>query len=199
MKQRRFFIAFFTALFAICLNASAVLAFPSLPSSFYGTVQNNRENVAEGIIIEAFINDQLVAQGFTQMYEGDSVYSLDINGDDADTPAQDGGKEGDTIVFKVGGVAAEQTGVWHTGTNIPLDLSVKSSSALAGANQAQAAALPTQTAIPYAEAVRGTNAIPVTGGSKAETNWLLIGGIITALFVLVGGFWFLQSKKLLKK
>ncbi len=43
-------------------------------------------------------------------------------------PIMDGGKEGDTILFLIGGLQANQTGTWHSGTNINVDLSVDSSS-----------------------------------------------------------------------
>jgi hypothetical protein len=126
--------------------AIPVLAFPSLPSSFYGTVKVNAANVPDGTVIEALIGGQVYAEGFTQTYQGGSVYSLDVRGDDTDTAAQDGGREGDMIQFKIGGVLADQTGVWHTGTNVNLNLTVSSSETVA-TPQATPTPVPTQTAI----------------------------------------------------
>lgn len=98
-------------------------AFPPLPSSFYGKVTLDGSDVPEGTRLEAWIGDLLVAFNTTQVYQGDSVYSLDIPGDDTSTQAIEGGIEGDVIYFKLGGFLADQTATWHTGTNEELDLS----------------------------------------------------------------------------
>ena len=103
-----------TAIFA---NHSSTLAIPALPSSFYGTVKLNNANVLDGIVVQAFIGERMIAQGYTQTYQGDSVYSLDLPADNTDTPIIDGGREGDTIAFKVGGIMAHETGTWHSATN----------------------------------------------------------------------------------
>ena len=39
-----------------------------------------------------------------------------------DTTVIDGGKEGDTIRFTIGGLPVAQTGTWHSGTNVELNL-----------------------------------------------------------------------------
>ena len=122
------------------------LAIPPLPSSFYGTVKVNQANVADGTIIQALVGGQVVAEGFTQTYQGDSVYALDVRGDDPDTPAQDGGREGDTIQFKIGGAAADQTGVWHGGTNANLNLTASATVPII-TPQATPSPVPTQTDI----------------------------------------------------
>ncbi len=117
---------------AVCLglliHPTSVKAFPVLPSSFYGTVKVNNLYIHDGTLIQALINNQIVAQILSQTYQGDSVYSLDVPGDNTDTPIIDGGKEGDTIQFIIGGLLANQTGTWHSGTNITFNLSVNSSS-----------------------------------------------------------------------
>jgi len=128
------------------LMAVPALALPSMPSSFYGTVKVNDANVADGTVIQALINGQAYAQGLTQTYQGNSVYTLDVKGDDPDTPAQDGGKEGDTIQFKIGGAPAAQIGTWHSGTNVELNLTAASSNTLT-APQASPTPIPTQTRI----------------------------------------------------
>ena len=98
------------------------LALPPIPSSFYGTVKVDGVNVADGIIVQALINGQVYAQSVTQTYQGNSVYALDVPGDDTDTPAVDGGHDGDIIQFKIGGNLASQTGIWKSGINISLNL-----------------------------------------------------------------------------
>jgi hypothetical protein len=123
------------------------LAVPQLPSSFYGTVKVNNVNVPDGTSVQALIGGQIYASGLTQTYQGDSVYSLDVLSDDTDTPAQDGGREGDPVQFKIGGVQADQTGTWHSGSNVNLNLTASSSTPVS-TPQATLTPVPTQTAIP---------------------------------------------------
>jgi hypothetical protein len=122
------------------------LAIPPLPSSFYGTVKVNDANVPDGTAIQALIGGQVYAEGLTQTYQGNSVYALDVRGDDPDTAVKDGGREGDVIQFKIGGALANQTGVWHTGTNVNLDLTASSSVPIT-TPQDTPSPVPTQTAI----------------------------------------------------
>jgi hypothetical protein len=119
---------------------------PAMPSSFYGTLKVNGENVPDGNLVQALINGQVVAKGYTQTYQGDSVYAMDIPGDDTDTGVQDGGRENDTIKFEIGGAMADQTGVWHTGTNVNLNLTASTSEPVA-TPQATPTPVPTHTAI----------------------------------------------------
>lgn len=143
---RIFLTIFLAGSFALTFTRP-VHAIPSLPSSFYGKVKFNNANVADGTSIRALINGKVVAYGFTQTYQGESVYTLDIPSDDAGTSEIEGGREQDVIHFDVGGVLAEQTGIWHGGTNVNLDLSVISEQ---NANTPGSTPLPppTQTAIP---------------------------------------------------
>ena len=56
-------------------------------------------------------------------YQGDTVYSLDVPGDNPDSPGTiEGGVEGDTIVFYIGTTQATKTATWHSGTNVSLNL-----------------------------------------------------------------------------
>jgi len=131
---------------AIFACPSSALAVPALPSSFYGTVKVNNANVPDGTVVQAFVGDRMIAQGYTQMYQGDSVYSLDVPGDNPETEVMDGGREGDTIIFKVGGVLANEAGTWHSGTSVSLNLTATSASTLM-APLATPTELPTQTPI----------------------------------------------------
>jgi hypothetical protein len=103
--------------------ASPALAFPPLPSSFYGKVKVNGANVPDGTIIHATINGKVYAETKTLTYQGDSVYTLDVLGDDTSTTAIEGGHEGDPVAFTIAGQPAIQTGTWKGGTNVNLDLS----------------------------------------------------------------------------
>ena len=131
---------------AIFANPSSALAIPALPSSFYGTVKLNNANVPDGTVVQAFNGDLMIAQEYTQTYQGDSVYALSIPGENTDTVVIDGGREGDTITFMVGGILATETGTWHSATNVPLNLTVTSAST-PWAPQATPTELPTQTPI----------------------------------------------------
>ena len=122
------------------------LAIPPLPSSFWGMVKVNGANVPNGMLIQALVGEQVYAEGYTQTHQGDSFYSLDVCGDDAGTTILDGAVEGDTIRFKVGGLFADQTAVWHGGTNVNLGLTVISSAPI-NTPQATPTSVPTQTAI----------------------------------------------------
>ena len=103
-----------------------VQAFPPLPSSFFGTIKLNDENFPVGTEVEALINDEVYAFCLSQLYDGDSVFSLDIPGDDPSTEEVEGGTSGDIISFRVGGLIAEETGEWVSGSNINLDLNIES-------------------------------------------------------------------------
>jgi hypothetical protein len=101
-------------------------AYPVLPSSFYGTIQVDGANVKPGTIIKALLENQVFAEGVTLMYEGTSVYMINVPGDDNYTQEIDGGREGEQIFFEVGGLVADQSGTWHSGTNVELNLTVTS-------------------------------------------------------------------------
>jgi hypothetical protein len=149
-------LSIFTLIMSLLVTLP-VLAVPTLPSSFYGTVKVNNANVPDGTLIQASIGGQVYAEAFSQTFQGDSVYALDVRGDDTDTPAQDGGRENDTIKFSIGGVLANQTGVWHTGTNVNLNLTGSSTTPLATPH-ASPTPVPTQTSIP----TRQPTPVPVT-------------------------------------
>jgi hypothetical protein len=129
-RMQRFAVQTIIICLALLVTPVTALAIPPLPSSIYGTVKVNNANVADGTLVEALINDQVVASGYTQTYQGDSVYTLDVPGDDGSTTAIEGGKEGDKISFKVGGVLANETGVWHGATNVMLNLTITSGTPL---------------------------------------------------------------------
>jgi hypothetical protein len=117
-------------LFALGLVVSLLFAGPStvlagppvLPSSFWGTVKVDGENAPDGMVVRALIDGQVYAEEYTQTYEGESFYALDVRADDPGTQKRDGGCESHVVQFEVGGVLTEQTGIWHSGTNVRVDL-----------------------------------------------------------------------------
>ena len=83
---------------------------PQLPSSFYGTVSG----YAAGTKINVWMDGVRVAQTTAFYYEGYGVvYALNVPGVLED--------EGKALTFKTGGVVIGR-GVWHSGTNVELNL-----------------------------------------------------------------------------
>ncbi len=114
--MNRFNIVLTLTVLLIVVTGTIVHAVPPLPSSFYGTVKINNEIVAEDSIVSAWINDVKYAETSTTLVGSDSVYVIDVPGDDVDTPAIEGGQAGDTIVFRIGEFETDQTAVWSSGT-----------------------------------------------------------------------------------
>jgi hypothetical protein len=101
-----------------------VFAFPPLPSSFYGTVKVRGANTPDGTRIQASIGGKVIAESVTSSYQGNSVYTIDVPGDDSSTTMVEGGQDGDKIFFIIAGLQADQTGTWKSGTNTNLVLTV---------------------------------------------------------------------------
>ena len=95
---------------------------PILPSSFYGTVMVNGAYVADGTAISAWIGGTQYAATATITFEGKSVYNISVPADNPSTGEKDGGEEGDVVDFKIGSDAADQSGTWHSGENVELNL-----------------------------------------------------------------------------
>jgi len=96
---------------------------PPLPSSFWGTVRVNGQNVPTDTVISAWISETQYAYRTVMTYPGwGTVYALDVSGDQAGTPAKEGGVAGDTITFKIGTLTADQSAKWRSGTNTRIDL-----------------------------------------------------------------------------
>jgi hypothetical protein len=201
----------FFALLGICLVSllatGTALAFPPLPSSFYGTVKVNGANVPDGTPVKAVIDGQTYGEAQTQTYQGDSVYSLDIKGDDLDTSAIDGGKEGDTIVFMIGKETAEQTGTWQGGTNTNLNLSVSSIAGQETPDPALTQAATSSEGGPTATEMAPLSAELTGPASTSETaanpdnepvlanNILWVTGILVGAAILVYILWFFLRRK----
>ena len=84
---------------------------PQLPASFYGTVTG----YPAGTNINVWRDGVRVAQAVAFDYPGyGTVYTVNVAGVSAD--------EGKSLVFKTGGVVIGR-GVWHSGTNVMLNLS----------------------------------------------------------------------------
>jgi hypothetical protein len=124
MKFRNNFAGFIAVLILLIVNSTVAFAFPPAPASFFGTVKDGGANVPEGTPVQAWIDG--AEYGATTVIidggSGDSVYTMNVVGDDTDTPEKDGGEAGDTIIFYVDGRQAPQTAEWQSGTNVELNL-----------------------------------------------------------------------------
>jgi hypothetical protein len=165
MHFRRLLSALILLPLAGLLTARPALAFPPLPSSFYGTVKVNGQNVPDGTLVRALIDGQVYAESRTQTYQGNSVYGVDVKGDDTDTPARDGGVADAVVTFEVGGVKADQTGAWRSGTNVELNLTASTSVALA-APPPTIPPVPTQTPIGYKAPAPAQTVPPATSAGN---------------------------------
>ena len=128
MRIRSAIIATLMLGLVLAIQAPPVLAVPPLPSGFYGTVKLNGANAPVGALVSATIAGVPYAYATVQMYQGDTVYSLDIPGDDPATRGViEGGVPGDTVVFLVNGSPARETAPWQSGTNVGHNLNLTSS------------------------------------------------------------------------
>ncbi len=110
----------------LIVSVSVALAVPPLPSSFYGTAKYSGANVPLGSVVSARINGVQYAQTTVQVYNGDTVYSLDVPGDDdSTTGVKEGGVPGDTVVFFINGIEADETASWMSGTNVQHNLTAE--------------------------------------------------------------------------
>jgi uncharacterized repeat protein (TIGR01451 family) len=122
MRKIRLPIIFMLIIGAFLFVAQPVMAQPPTPSSFYGTVKWNGANVPAGTIVHAKINTVEYVSATVLTYNGDTVYSLDVPGEDPDVTGIQGGVPGDTVVFYIGSAPATQTASWQGGTNVNLNL-----------------------------------------------------------------------------
>jgi hypothetical protein len=99
-----------------------VEAAPPLPASFYGTVTVNGANAPTHVSVEALIDGVTYAVAPVQMSGGNSVYSISVPGDIPGSAGKQGGQEGDTIQFRVGGLLCAQTAIWSSGARQNLNL-----------------------------------------------------------------------------
>lgn len=105
---------------------------PSLPASFYGQVQFSDTAPQAGDTLSVQIAGAAAAFSVPLVsHDGLLVYQLDLPGDNPDTPAKDGGQNGDAVTFRwderLLGVSE-----WYAGTNRPFHLHPPAASFSAG-------------------------------------------------------------------
>jgi len=91
---------------------------PQLPCRFYGTVQVDGANVADGTSITATVGNETYTTVTATTVYGPSTYALKIvPPEGTEFPA------GAQITFMIGAVAAGETGTFGAGSNVELNLS----------------------------------------------------------------------------
>lgn len=101
------------ALLLVLMPASALAQGPTV-CGFYGAVTLDGNSVADGTVVSAWIDNVQKAQTMTTTYQGASVYSLNVPGDDT--------LKDKDIVFMVGTATATQKGTYASWGNTELDL-----------------------------------------------------------------------------
>jgi hypothetical protein len=196
-------IPFLLILILVCSSNLFIIvpayAFPPLPSSFYGTIKVNGQDVPDGTIVEASINNQILVSAYSLIYEGDSVYSLDVPGDDINTPVVEGGQAGDSIIFLIGGVQAEQYGIWQGGTNVELNLTAQSDQSLSDP-VITPTSVPSQTPIGFAgdtpDSVGLSSDTPTANPESGPSNIIFIIAGVGAIALVAGVVaWFTIRRK----
>ena len=100
-----------------------LFAVPPLPSSYYGTVTQDDTPADAGVTVSAWISGTRFAQTTTFRVGGDTVYALNVPGDDPSTPTTvEGGRTGEIVNFQVGGQPVDTHATWHEGSNVALNL-----------------------------------------------------------------------------
>jgi hypothetical protein len=124
MTRRKTLPAVLAVLLLGLAGASPALAVPPLPSGFYGTVSINSANAPAGATVSARIDGTQYAYSTVLFHQGQTVYGLDVPGDDPATPGVvEGGVPGDKVVFWIGGTPANEAAAWQGGTNVARNLS----------------------------------------------------------------------------
>ncbi|MCP3995885.1 MAG: hypothetical protein GY722_12600, partial [bacterium] len=96
----------------------------SLTSSFFGTISVEGSSVPEGIAVSATIGGvELEVTHVVGSPEG-SAFRIDVPGDLSETADDEGGVEGDTVLFRIDNSEAPESGIWRFGSHQRIDLTV---------------------------------------------------------------------------
>jgi hypothetical protein len=124
---------------------------PPLPCSLRGTVLLNGVTVPVGTAVTVGSGASIYQTTTTTIYEGVSSYSLIVPADNPDTDVREGGVEGETLEFTVGGRRAAQTALWSSGAILTLNLTASGPTPTASATSnapPTATATPSKTPVP---------------------------------------------------
>jgi len=100
---------------ALLLLSQSAGAMPPLPSSFWGAITMNGAPIRLSAELTAYVEGVLCGQATIFYYEGATAYSITVTGDDPETPEREGGREGETVHFRLNGAPLATTTIWHGG------------------------------------------------------------------------------------
>jgi len=177
MKLYQYITMIMIVIAAVTLVPGGVVqAFPPLPSSFHGRIKLNGANLPAGTTIQALISDQVYATSTIELYQGDSVYSLIVPGDDPGTAVVEGAQQGSVISFQVNGLQADQTATWQSGTSVALDLTITTNTNLPTSTLSvtpgitQTGTLPPGTSTPTLQGSQTGTVQPTITGTQAPSE-----------------------------
>jgi hypothetical protein len=111
IRHRR--IALALAAWAVVLGTGVAQASPPFPFTVYGTVRARGAYVVAGTPVTALCDGVQYGSALAEIFDGQSVYSMNVNGDDPETQAVKEGCYPDEVVrFKIGDLDADQTANW---------------------------------------------------------------------------------------
>ncbi len=95
---------------------------PQMPSSFYGEIHISDQQPIVGDLVEVYVPGVVTPVASTAITTdaGQLVYTLSVPGEDGVDP-KEGGVEGDVVTFRIG-TRVVSSGVWHTGTNVQVNI-----------------------------------------------------------------------------
>ena len=105
----------FLLLLVLLLLAPSAGAVPPIPSSFWGAITMNGAPITLDAELTAYVEGVLCGQATIFYYEGATAYSITVTGDDPETPEREGGREGETILFRLNGAPLATTAIWDGG------------------------------------------------------------------------------------
>lgn len=107
----------------ISIYIQGALAFPVLPSQFYGEIIIDAEYAPIGTNISAFDNDGSLCGSFALEKNGE--YIISCKGDDPATSEDEGARENEYIIFRVNNKSTFYQAKWHQGGFSGLNLIIK--------------------------------------------------------------------------
>lgn len=119
--MRRLFLLLAGCGAALLLGAAAGAQLP--PTRVFGTVTVDGRPAPAGTVVQAFIGERLCGEGVVRRISDDLPlgYVVDVAGA---TQVEGCGTDGAPITFRVGGVPANETATFATGSFLRLDLTV---------------------------------------------------------------------------
>ena len=130
MKFEKRKLATLIILAVTLVSLGTVYAIPKMPHQFYGAVTVDGVAAPDGTVVEAKIGGIVYEESTTSggLYGWSPVFQ--VPADDTDTGTVEGGVDGESVSFYVGGVLASSSVVFSSGAVAELDLAVTGSAVM---------------------------------------------------------------------